>query len=77
MHISFENVVFLNSTSDASNRTKNAILEHGNQGFKIVGFDPESQMFNATPAIRVCSMMSTLDDAVFKCWLPLLEIYNK
>jgi hypothetical protein len=77
MHISLESVVFLNSTTDASNRTKNTILEYGDQGFKIVGFDPESQLFGATPAIRVCSMMNTFDNEAFKGWLPLLEIYDK
>ncbi len=77
MNISLESIVFLNSTIDASNRTKSTILNYGDHGFKIVGFDPESQLFGATPAIRVCSMMNTFDNEVFKGWLPLLEIYDK
>lgn len=78
MNILLESIVFLNSTTGASNRTKNTILEHGNQGFKIVGFDPASQLFGATPAIKVRSVVNaTIAGSAFHGWLPLLEIYDK
>ena len=79
MQIKIGNVVFIKPNSSACSRTKNRIREHGGDGFKIVQFNPSSQLFGFTPAIRFTSMACLASDGKgrkesWNGWLPLLEV---
>ena len=75
MNIKTGNIVMIQPTNDACQRTKNCINEYGQKGFEIVSFNPYSERFGRTPAVLLRAVSgpgSRFNKWVG--WLPLMEI---